>query len=49
LPGALWLAAEQTGLLGVLEALWPAPRSGPLPFAGSHPPRLSTRAQDRGG
>src|SRR5204863_483830 len=29
LPGALWLAAEQTGLFGVLEALWPAPRSGP--------------------
>src|SRR5580704_11652052 len=31
LPGALWLAAEQTGLFGVMEALWPAPRSGPLP------------------
>ena len=31
LPGALWLAAEQTGLVGVLEALWPAPRSGPSP------------------
>jgi transposase len=31
LPGALWLAAEQTGLMGVLEALWPAPRSGPSP------------------
>src|SRR5260370_2874015 len=31
LPGALWLAAQQTGLLGVLEALWPAPRSGPSP------------------
>ena len=31
LPGALWLAAKQTGLLGVLEALWPAPRSGPSP------------------
>src|SRR5438132_2166149 len=29
LPGALWLAAEQTGLFGALEALWPAPRSGP--------------------
>jgi hypothetical protein len=29
LPGALWLAAEQTGLVGVLDALWPAPRSGP--------------------
>ena len=31
LPGALWLAARQTGLFGVLEALWPAPRSGPSP------------------
>ena len=31
LPGALWLAAEQTGLFGVLEALWPAPRSAPSP------------------
>src|SRR6516162_739521 len=31
LPGALWLAAEQTGLWEVLEALWPAPRSGPSP------------------
>src|ERR1041385_6873400 len=31
LPGALWLAAEQTGLLDVLQKLWPAPRSGPSP------------------
>ena len=31
LPGALWLAAKQTGLFGVLETLWPAPRSGPSP------------------
>ena len=31
LPGALWLAAKQTGLLDVLETLWPAPRSGPSP------------------
>jgi transposase len=31
MPGALWLAAQQTGLFGVLEALWPAPRSGPSP------------------
>lgn len=31
LPGALWLAAEQTGLFGVLETLWPASRSGPSP------------------
>src|SRR5437016_5145926 len=31
LPGALWLAAEQTGLFGVLEALWPASGSGLSP------------------
>lgn len=29
LPGALWLAAQQSGVWGVLESLWPAPRSGP--------------------
>jgi transposase len=29
LPGALWLAAKQTGVFGVLETLWPEPRSGP--------------------
>jgi transposase len=29
LPGALWLAAEQSGLWGVLGMLWPQPRSGP--------------------
>jgi hypothetical protein len=31
LPGALWLAALQTGLFAVLEKFWPAPRSGPSP------------------
>src|ERR1700692_4896816 len=31
LPGSLWLAAQQTGLFGVLETLWPASRSGPSP------------------
>ena len=31
LPGALWLVAQQTGLLDVLEKLWPASRSGPSP------------------
>jgi transposase len=31
LPGALWLAAQQTGLWDVLEKLWPAPRSGLSP------------------
>jgi hypothetical protein len=28
LPGALWLAAEQTGVFSLLESLWPQPRSG---------------------
>jgi transposase len=31
LPGALWLAAQHSGLWSVLESLWPAPRSGPGP------------------
>jgi transposase len=31
LPGALWLAAQQTGVLDLLQSLWPQPRSGPSP------------------
>jgi len=31
LPGAIWLAAQQTGVFTVLESLWPSPRSGPSP------------------
>jgi len=31
LPGALWLAARQTGLFALLESLWPARRSEPSP------------------
>jgi len=31
LPGALWLAARQSGVFEFLESLWPAPKSGPLP------------------
>jgi hypothetical protein len=31
LPGALWLAAQQSGVWPLLESLWPAPRSGPAP------------------
>lgn len=31
LPGALWLAAQQTGVFELLQSLWPAPRSGPSP------------------
>jgi transposase len=31
LPGALWLAARQTGLFALIESLWPAARSGPSP------------------
>jgi transposase len=29
LPGALWVAARQSGAWEALEALWPKPRSGP--------------------
>src|SRR5216684_7841550 len=31
LPGALWLAAQKSGVFPLLESLWPAPRSGPSP------------------
>src|SRR5882672_235692 len=31
LPGALWLAAQQTGVFELLQSLWPPPRSGPSP------------------
>src|ERR1700676_4148994 len=31
LPGSLWLAAQKTGVLELLHALWPQPRSGPSP------------------
>lgn len=31
LPGALWLAATNTGLFALLESLFPQPRSGPSP------------------
>jgi transposase len=29
LPGALWLAAQSSGVLDLLQSIWPAPRSGP--------------------
>src|SRR5450432_3168359 len=29
LPGALWLAAQRTGVFELLRTLWPDPRSGP--------------------
>src|SRR5437867_1126464 len=29
LPGALWLAAQRSGVWDVLKSLWPPPRSGP--------------------
>jgi transposase len=29
LPGALWLAAEKSGVFALLASLWPQPRSGP--------------------
>ena len=31
LPGALWLAAQRTGIFELLQSLWPAARSGPSP------------------
>jgi transposase len=31
LPGSLWLAAQQTGVFSLLEALFPQPRSAPSP------------------
>ncbi|MGH9447373.1 MAG: IS1634 family transposase, partial [Terriglobia bacterium] len=31
LPGALWLAAQQSGVFDLLQSLWPAPRTGPSP------------------
>jgi hypothetical protein len=31
LPGALWLAAKQTGVFDLLHSFWPQPRSGPSP------------------
>jgi transposase len=31
LPGALWLAAQKSGVFDLLQSLWPAPRSGPSP------------------
>jgi transposase len=31
LPGSLWLAAQKTGVLELLQSLWPQPRSGPSP------------------
>jgi len=31
LPGALWLAAQHSGLWSMLQSLWPSPRSGPGP------------------
>jgi transposase len=31
LPGALWLAAQDSGVFQVLQSLWPEPHSGPSP------------------
>ena len=31
LPGALWIAAQQTGVFELLQSLWPQPHSGPSP------------------
>jgi len=48
LPGALWLAAQQTGVFDALESLWPKPvpdLHGALSAAGRHPPHLPARPQ----
>lgn len=31
LPGALWLAAQRSGMWDLLRSLWPKPKSGPSP------------------
>src|SRR6266576_1912301 len=31
LPGALWLAAQRSGMCDLLKSLWPKPKSGPSP------------------
>src|SRR5881628_2079953 len=31
LPGALWLAAQRSGMWDLLRSMWPKPRSGPSP------------------
>ena len=31
LPGALWLASQQSGIFALLQSLWGQPRSGPSP------------------
>ena len=51
LPGALWLAAQQSGVFALLQSLWEPPRSGPSPahcllLAAMHricPPRCQGR------
>jgi hypothetical protein len=50
LPGALWLAAQQSGLWSLLQSLWPTPdagpRSSPLSSHGRHSPHLQSRSQN---
>src|SRR5437016_8126734 len=31
LPGALWLAAQRSGMWDLLRSMWPKPKSGPSP------------------
>jgi len=50
LPGALWLAAQRTGVFELLRSLWAASRSGPrrcISVAGRHPPCLPARTENR--
>ena len=52
LPGALWLAAQRSGIWDVLKAMWPEPSIGslysPLPVVGRHSPYLSAGTKDGG-
>ena len=53
LPGALWLAAQQTGVFDLLQQLWPQPRSGPfgrpLLALGRDSSHLPAWSENRGG
>ena len=47
LPGALWLAAQQTGVFELLQQLWPQPRSGPSAAHRSEERRVGKECRSR--
>jgi len=50
LPGALWLAAQQTGVFTLLQSLWPEPTraiAGALSAAGRDPSESVSRVPNR--